>query len=164
MIRHKRSKWLGIVWLLALACSRPAALRYEEQLDHAPESAAHAVHEQRLKELMESINQLRNQRLPRSLDIAIEKERQERAFSEVARAMADSAARIPEAIPTELDARERSEFLRLASALQRQTSNLVEQASALTPERRRVRLGEIDLICGDCHRRFRIPGLDDASP
>jgi len=160
LIRPHRWILLG-VGLLAAACSRPAYLLYEERLEQSPESAAHAVHEQRLAELMGSLDRLRNERLPKSLDVEVEEERQAREIARVARAMAESAARIPQATPPFLDDRERAEFLDLAHALQRQTEDLVAQAPTLTREQRRARLGEIDAICGDCHLRFRIPGRDD---
>jgi hypothetical protein len=161
LILPHRWKLLGVAWLLATACSRPAHLRYEEQLDRTPESAAHAVHEQRLRELMGSLDRLRSERLPKSLDLEVEQERQTRAIAQVARAMAESATQIPQSIPTQLDDRERAEFLGLASALRRQTDILVEQAPELTREQRLTRLDEIDATCDHCHRRFRIPGLND---
>ncbi len=161
MIRPHRWKLLGIAGLLAAACGRPAYLRYQERLDHAPESAAHGVHEQRLRELMGSLDQLRNERLPQSLDLEVEEERQARAIARVARAMAESAAQIPQAIPTHLDDREHAEFLGLARALRRQTESLVEQAPDLSREQRRTHLDEIYATCDHCHRRYRIPGLDD---
>jgi cytochrome c556 len=164
LIRPHRWKLLLIAGLLAAACSRPAYLLYEESLERAPESGAHAVHEQRLSELMESLDRLRSERLPQSLDLEVEEKRQARAIAAVARAMAESAAQIPQAIPSRLDDREQAEFRRLAGELQRQTERLIEEAPELTHEQRRSSLDEIDATCDDCHRQFRIPGRDHDGP
>jgi cytochrome c556 len=156
-------KRAAIVGLLLAACGGPAQLRYEKQLEHAPAAAAHAVHEQRLGELMASLDELRNERLPKALDVEVEQERQTREVVRVARAMADSAARIPAAAPADLDERERAEFLGLANTLEQRTERLIADAPRLTSEQRRTQLAEIDATCDDCHRRFRIPGRGDVA-
>jgi hypothetical protein len=163
LILPHRWKLLGIAGLLAAACSRPAYLLYEQRLEQVPEAGAHAVHEQRLSELMRSFDRLRSERLPKSLDLGVEEERQARAIADVARAMAKSAAQIPQAIPTRLNDRERGEFLLLAGRLQRQTESLGEQAPLLTLAQNRTHLDEIYATCDDCHRQFRIPGRADDS-
>jgi hypothetical protein len=148
-----------------VACGGPAQLRYEEQLENTPASADHAVHDQRLSELMESLDRLRNERLPKAMDVAIEEERETRAVARVARAMADSATRIPAAAPADLDERERAEFLALAREFQQRTERLAEtRTPPLTRELRRERLDAIDMTCHECHRNFRIPGPDDVDP
>lgn len=158
MIRPNRWALLGITGLLAAACSRPAYLRYEEQLEQAPESAAHGVHGQRLRELMTSLDRLRHERLPKSLDVDVEEDRQAREIARVAGEMAKSAERIPQAIPARLNERERSEFRGLAVVLEAQVEDLAEIAPEISREQRRARLDEIDVTCNDCHRQFRIPG------
>jgi cytochrome c556 len=156
----RRSQWwrCSAVGLLLAACGGPAALRYEEQLERTPESAAHAVHGQRLADVMRSLDRLSSERLPKAMDVEVEEGRQAREVARVARAMADSAARIPAAAPADLDDGERAEFLSLARALEQQTQRLVVDAAKLTPDERRARLQAIDTTCDACHRRFRIPG------
>jgi len=147
-------------WLSAAGCGGPAQLRYEESLERTPAPAAHAVHERRLLPLMRELDRLRTERLPKALDVASEEERQADEIARVARAMADSAARIPEAIPSHLDDRQRTEFLELAARLGRQTARLADEAERLTPDERRRTLAEMDSTCDSCHTRFGIEGLD----
>jgi len=110
---------------------------------------------------MGSLDRLRGERLPKSLDLEIEEKRQSSAITRVVSAMADSAARIPQAIPNRLSDSERADFLVLAVALRRQTQDLAEKVSELSVEQRRTRLEEIDATCEHCHQRFRIPGRND---
>lgn len=156
---------VGSAGLLLATCSGPAHLRYEAQLEKTPASAAHAVHEQRLSELMGSLDRLRNERLPKAMDVAIEEEREAREVARVARALADSAAQISAAAPANLDPGERAEFLALALEFQQRSERLAEvRDSPLTPELRRLRLDEIDATCDECHRQVRISGRTDDAP
>lgn len=154
---RSRSALLCIAgWLTAAGCGGPAQLRYEESLEITPAPAAHAVHGRRLLPLMRELDRLRTERLPKALDVAAEEERQAAEIARVARAMADSAAWIPEAIPSSLDDRQRVEFLELAGRLQRQTARLADEAGRLTPDERRAALAEMDSTCDSCHARFGI--------
>ena len=75
----------------------------------------------------------------------------------VARAMAESADRIVAEAPAGLTPEEEGEFRALAATLERRSKALAEEATRLTPPQRRERLAEIDVVCGQCHARFRIP-------
>lgn len=158
----RRHGWrCGIAGLLLAACGGPAYLRYEEQLEQTPAPATHAVHDQRLAEVMRSLDRLQRERLPQALDVALEEERRAREVAQVAQAMATSAERIAAAAPADLDDAERAEFLRLARELQQRALRLATDTATLTPDERRVRLREIDSTCDDCHGRFRIPRDED---
>ena len=155
-------RWcLGTVVLLALAagCGRSGQVRYEESLARTPEAAGHAVHERRLADLMRGLDRLRGERLPKVLDVEVEEARQVREVARIAGSMADSAARIPAAMPAELDGDERAGFLALASDLERRARRFSFDAPQLTFEERRLELAAIDATCEQCHLRFRIPGI-----
>lgn len=154
-----------LVWVamsvLAGGCGGPAQVRYEQELESTSPAAAHAVHEERLVQLMRGLDRLRGERLPKALDVDVEARRQGREVEQVALAMAESATRIAAARPAGLDPAEEREFLELAATLERQAEALAEDAYRLTPAQRRERLTEIDATCGRCHARFRIPGGPD---
>lgn len=152
----------AVTALLTSGCGGPAQLRYEESVERTPASAVHAVHEERLRQLMRDLDRLRDERLPKAMDVEVERQRQARELERVARAMAESATRIAAAAPPGLDPAEQREFRALALTLQRRSEALADDAQRLTPAQRRERLVEIDATCGQCHARLRIPGGRDA--
>ena len=161
-IRHRMLASIATS-LLVGGCGAPAQVRYEETLERTPAPAAHAVHEERLLQLMRDLDRLRDERLPKAMDVEVEAQRQAREVERVARAMAESASRISGAAPEGLAPAEKREFIALAATLQRSAEALAEEARQLTPAQRRQRLEEIDVTCGRCHSRFHISrGLDAA--
>lgn len=143
----------------AVACSGPAQWRYEEALERTPAPAVHAVHEERLSALMRSLDRQRNERLPKAFDPREEEDRQAREIAQVARSLADSAARIVASTPRGLDTVRQAEFRALAERLEHQCSQLAEDAPRLSAKARRARVTEIDDTCIRCHGSFRIPGI-----
>jgi len=154
-----------VVWIVAgplvlFACRGPALWRYEDAVDRTPPAAAHAVHEERLAELMRSVDRLRVERLPQALDPRVEQARQAREVERIARAMAESAAEIPDAEPPGLSPAQRADFLALAASLREASTGLADDASRTGPDAWQTRLDEIDATCDRCHGRFRIPEVD----
>lgn len=147
--------------LLGAGCGGPAAVRYEENVERTAPPAVHAIHDERLQQLMRELDRLRGERLPKALDVEVEHRRQVREIERVARAMAESAARIAAAAPVDLSPEDRQEFLALADTLKRRSEALAADAVHLTAPQRRERLRELDVTCGTCHARVRIPGGRD---
>jgi hypothetical protein len=140
----------------APGCRGPAQVRYEEALEQAPAPAAHAVHGERLVDVMRALERLRDERLPAAFDVEAERERRGRRVSEVALAMAAAAERIPPAAAERpLDPAERAEFLRLADGLARRARHLAEAAPRLEPQELRGAIEGIEQTCSACHGRFR---------
>lgn len=141
-----------------LGCSAPAQVLYEEDLARTPPPAAHAVYSDRLGELMQSLEGLSRDRLPRAMDVRGEEERRADEIAAVARAMADSAGQIADAgDELGLAALEREEFLALGGELHRLCQQLADEAPALALGALRARAREITDTCDRCHARFRIP-------
>lgn len=153
---------LAAVLLLALACARPARLRYEERLEETPPAAVHAIHAQRLAEVMRGMERLVQERLPRALDAEWERERRAREIAGVAAAIAASAREIP------ADGAQRSpesarDFARHALELERRASALARDAPDLSPAQLGERVDGLREACAACHERFRDgpePGAD----
>jgi cytochrome c556 len=163
-MRIRRIPGLGLALLAcaALGCGAPRQLRYEEELERTPPAAAHAVHSQRLAELMRGLERLRGERLPQNMEVSVQEERRAEQIAEVARSMQASAARIPNAAAEAgLDAEERQDFAGLARQLEEQAGALVADATRLSPDELRERADAIQGTCDACHQRFRIP---EASP
>jgi cytochrome c556 len=140
-------------------CRGPAQHRYEEELESAPESAQHAAHGRRLRELMRSLDRLVRERLPVTMDVETPQTMRVHEIASVALALAESAERIPDAardLPLEED--ERVEFVALAEVLREHAQRLGESATSSSPKEVQQQLEAIQATCGDCHQRFRLPG------
>ena len=152
----------ALMWLLlavaVAGCRGPAQRRYEQTLEQTPEAASHAVHSERLHELMGGLARLSRERLPQAMDVAGEREWREQQIAEVGRSLAASAASIPEASgELGLDAEEQQEFVQLALELRRRAQELAATAPELSPAALRERAAAVERACADCHARFRIP-------
>lgn len=158
--RMARGLAAGVVLGVA-ACHGPAVVRYEDTLEATPPPAAHGVHEQRLALLMRDLGRLRDQRLPQQIDPVDEEARQAQEVARVARALAASAAHIPDAVPEGLDAAQRAAFLSLGESLRTASLDLARDAPVLPVADLQSRLGAIDATCDACHSRFRIPEVPD---
>ena len=136
-------------------CGAPAQLRYEEALARTPAPAAHAVHGERLADLMRSLDRLQGERLPQALEVGVERERRAAAVREVALAMARSAAQIPEAAPGPEDPALRAEFLANARELERRARELADVAPDSPGGAFDTRFRALEATCERCHARFR---------
>ena len=159
-MRSRGALILAVIGLVA--CARPAQLRYEEELRRTPPPARHAVHGQRLAELMRGLERLAVERLPQALDPRETEERRSVEVAAVARAMATSADRIPEfAAGAELDAEARREFLELAGRLGALAKELEAASQRASLDAMRAETRAIRAVCARCHERFRIPWRPD---
>lgn len=156
-----RVRWgVAIAGGIVLACAAPEQLRYESALEQAPPAAAHAIHDERLHSLMHDLDRLRNERLPKSMDEAEIERRQVQELVEIARAMAASAAQIPDTVTPELEGPEREEAERelaaLALQLEERATRFADRAPELRPDERAAELEALDATCAACHSRFRV--------
>jgi len=151
----RMARLLATALLAAPACGPPAQLRYEARLDRTPAPARHAVHSERLQELMRSLDALSLERLPQAMDVEVERERRAEEIAAVARAIADTARKIPVATAgIELDADEREAFERSAVLLSERAEQLGRDGAMLTPEEIRGGVDAIEATCKGCHRQF----------
>jgi cytochrome c556 len=142
--------------LLALAgCAGSGPIRYERRLEEVPAPAAHAIHDERLEQVMRGLERLQVERLPQALDLGQERERRTAELVEVALALAGSAERIRAVAPAlGLDGADREAFLDLASQLEERARDLAEGAPRLPPEALRDRARSVGATCNACHERF----------
>lgn len=147
--------------LVLSACSLPGQVRYEKQLEGTSPEAAHAVHAERLYELMRSLDRLSHQRLPQAMDPAQERDARVREAREVALAIAEAATLIPEVESgTARSAPERREFAAHARVLEQRARGFAERAAAQSPEEMQAEGRAILEACAACHRRYR-PGYEE---
>jgi len=149
-----------VLALAAAGCAPPARIRYEERLEEVAAPAEHAVHSERLQEIMRGLDRLSRQRLPQSFDVEAERRRRAAEVVEHALAMAESASRIAEAVPkAELEDPRRAAFEERARTLRERSLELAGEAPRLSAAEMHMRLAAIRDTCNDCHERFRERGV-----
>lgn len=159
-MRARPAAILAVLWV-GLACAPPARVQYEERLASATPAEEHAVHAERLVEVMRVLNRLVNERLPRSMDVRVERDRRVEEVAALAGAIAESARRIPaRAEGRALGHAEQRVFAGRARVLEERAAALAEDAATLTPEAMDRRVDGLREACATCHSRFRddIPG------
>ena len=124
-------------------------------------TGAHAVHNEQLQRVMRSMEALHIEELPQELDPKVELENEKRRLRRVLSALAGAAEQIPGIVTeVELTAEQASEFVELASELQRRALELEESLSSLRRDEIRGQFSRLQETCHECHRQFRfIPQL-----
>jgi hypothetical protein len=147
-----------MVWLIP-SCSETPREQYERRLRQAEKPQQHAVHSDRLLELMAQLKHLTYSRLPQELESADLEEQRLGEIRWIARGMASAAAFIPEVLAdVEMDPERAREFRELSSRLEEQCRTL----EAMSAQGRGSALGlvtEFSAIldtCDRCHTRFRV--------
>lgn len=152
---HRAWALAALLFGLASGC-QPAQVRYEQEVEETPPAARHAIHDERLRELMSGLATLHDERLPQAMDVRTDEARRRAELARVARALERSAARIPELVPEDaLDAGSREELRRYARTLASQARQLGEDAPRLDVGEAEARLHAIEATCAGCHARFR---------
>jgi cytochrome c556 len=152
-------------WLAAagatLLCACPAPTRYRERLEEAPAPQRHAVHSERLEELMGGLRRLLEERLPQAMDVEAQRAVQAEEIGKVARALARSARRIPTVAPQDLSPTQREEIWRRSEDLARHADTLAADAARLDATALRARVETLHATCAGCHRTLGIEGALD---
>lgn len=149
---------LPLVLLCVVGCAAPEQTRYEQELERTDAVAAHAVHNDRLQQVMRRLGRLEGERLPKALDVSGARQRQVEEVVRISHAMAESAARIPEiAAAIEMDESALEDMVRRSRALQERCLALAREAPELALDEMRARLESIERSCNGCHERFRPP-------
>jgi hypothetical protein len=154
----------GLLTFGPWGCAPPAQIRYEDRLEDTTARAEHAVHSDRLEQVMGGLERLSDERLPKAMDLREERARRVKVVVKVARAMAKSARRIPAAIAgVDLDGEAREEFLRIAEELRRSALELAESAPRMSTAEMRAQADAIEATCEACHERFRAGPLTEGA-
>jgi cytochrome c556 len=123
----------------------------------------HSVRGKELRDTMQELDRLRRGRLPQELDEQRATTLRSDDVARVARALGDAAAEIESTAPlAALDASDRNEFHRLASALRERAAALAADAPTLPAADLTARFAKIDATCDACHRLYRDPAKTPA--
>jgi cytochrome c556 len=166
MLRRVRGRApLVIAWGIACAgcAAQPVATApaTNDPTHAAPQASGADVHSLRGEELhatMQKLDRVRRGRLPQELDEERATALHGKEIARIARSLAETASEIESRAPlTTLDANDRDEFHRLASALRERAAAVAAAAPTLPAADLAARLAEIDATCDACHRLYRDP-------
>lgn len=151
-----------VLWLLP-ACKETPKERYERQLRETEGPMQHAVHSDRLLELMAQLKHLTYSRLPPELEQSRLTDQRIAEIRWIASGMSSAARYIPEVLSdVELPPERAQEFRRLASELRDQCQRFEQTAMSLSAETVRsvdglvTEFADILDTCDSCHTRFRV--------
>jgi len=141
---------------MLVSCSMTPQQRYQRRLVDTGEPALHAVHSQRLEEVMAELNQLALDRMPQELDPDVARNRRSREIAVLAAALADTAQQIPAGISQEdLTDDERRLFINLTDKLRDQALELNRHSADNNLAQTETALYQITATCNACHSAFR---------
>ncbi|MHC4441105.1 MAG: cytochrome c [Planctomycetota bacterium] len=148
---------LTMVIILA-ACSASPRWRYQQRLLNTGKPALHAVHNHRIKEIMNELNKITSDPLWYETTYTLEYARATREIAQVAASMAQTAKIIPDNVNRlQLNQEEKQIFLKLAQKLHNQAAELEQRAKTKNIDDIPSLINRITNTCTACHTAFRIP-------
>ena len=153
---------VAAAWLLP-SCKETPKEQYERRLRETEGPMQHAVHSDRLLEIMAQLRHLTYSRLPQELEDAPMTGSRIAEIRWIAAGMSSAAKFIPDILEeVELAPEHEQEFRRMANELHRQCRTFEEMTTALTADRYRSTDGLVAGFsavldtCDGCHSRFRL--------
>jgi len=154
---------LGICLLLA-GCTLSPRQKYEQRLADTGAPALHAVHGDRLNDVMKELNSLTSEqmRLPQEMDGTAARQQQAREVSRVATKLAADAALLGNMLDeTKISEQDRPAFMGFAQKLRTEALALKTAAENDDLNAMNTRLNAVITTCNACHSAFRsLPPLD----
>lgn len=148
---------IGLQAWLFTSCQRTPREEYEQRVDEAGQPLQHAIHSERLTEIMKGLERLNGEKLPQEVDPEPVQQRRIAEIIEVAGAMEESAAHIPDVLgDVELSKERRSQFVAMADELGALSRELKEKGKDLNVAEINAEMEKIRGVCQSCHQKFRI--------
>ncbi len=152
--------------LIGPSCRQRPMEEYGRRLEKTSKAALHAVHSERLRQIMSELERLSLNQLPQEIDVSAERQRHIGQMSPVAQAMAEAALHIPDVLEeVELSDEKRQVFIDLAEKLGNQAIELHRQTEQQSLSGVSQTLENIGATCNACHSAFRVlPAVTEPSP
>lgn len=142
--------------LIVAACYPTPRQRYQRRLVDTGDPALHAVHSDRLREIMVELNDLAFDRLPQEMDPTAARDRRIREVSALAATLADDAGLLEGMLDADSHPeKDRRVFDSFAQKLGSQAKALMVAAEANDLGAMDDNLGELVATCNACHSTFR---------
>jgi hypothetical protein len=148
----------GLTLAVWASCAASPQHRYEQRVVATGEPALHAVHAQRIEQLMNEIDRMMiDPLIDLSHTSTVDRARARRDIGRVAGELADASTHITESLPPgELDDTEEKLFRSLADKLREEALELQGHAEAKRDNEIAVSMDEITAVCNACHSAFRM--------
>ncbi len=118
---------------------------------------AHAVHSERLRALMLSMQRVGRDQWPQELDAQDEWARERQRVRSRLEALASAAGQIPSVLDeVDLPQNHRLQFKQLAENLQDEVRHFILDLDGAGPEDIRERFSTLQQRCHECHRRYKV--------
>lgn len=146
--------------LLLTACSHVDNRRFMEGgRSETGAPALHAIHDTQLRELMDRMDSLMQERFMTETQLDSERRKYARQIADSAQQVSKTVSDIIAKMPTlPLSSSEQTTFLALANKLYQQNQNLYEQAGQNRIDAIDDSLHQINTTCTSCHALFRKTG------
>ncbi len=147
---------LLIGWSVAGCLDSPQS-SYQRRLDDTGRPALHAIHKERLREIMADLSRLTFERMPQEMDARTIRDRDLRELVAVADAMAADARAIPDALhDVRISEEDRRVFNSFADKLYVEATEMAAQARDRRLDDVQRTMQEMITTCNACHSSFRI--------
>ncbi|MGR8952781.1 MAG: cytochrome c [Gammaproteobacteria bacterium] len=149
-------KWLAAIVLLLTACTDAGVTR-RKTLD-ITHPASHAIQSAQLRELMDRMDILMQERFMTEHEVDIERRKYATRMASAAENLSKTVKAILELLPSlKLDAKDQNAFLFLANQLDNQAQALQKQARQNQIDAIGDTMNQISATCTTCHSLFRKP-------
>lgn len=147
----------GAICLVASGCAPEKQSSYESQLSDTGRPALHAVHEERLREIMADLSRLTFGHMPQEMNVNAQQERDAVRLATVADLLARDAKAIPLVLEdVRMPAEDRRLFNSYADKLHIEAKELASLARAKSFGKVELKLSEMVTTCNACHSAFRV--------
>lgn len=152
------SATIGVVAFGLWACGPSPQQKYEQRVEQTGEPALHAVHSDRLQQIMADLNDVMYGRLPTMYDTDATRQKLLGDAKQVAVALRETAGQVVQIMPElQLSTEEAITFHSLATKLESQAKTLQEQADRNMVEALPDTLDQMRTTCTACHNLFQGP-------
>lgn len=154
-------KWLLVYVLFLNACSDSGQTRYTNMdIDHSEtgQPALHAISSSQLRELMDRMDILLQERFMTEHEVDIERRKYAMRIASTAEELSKTVNAILHVLPTlKLSPEDQNTFLSLANKLDDQAQILQKQAEQNQIDSIDNTMNQISATCSSCHSLFRKP-------
>jgi hypothetical protein len=166
MVQRRRIIAAGAAaMLLAAAACTPSAHHGLELRPAKGEGLLHAVHDTRLRAVMQGFNSLMFEQMMTELELDEARLRQSQRIADSAGELAKAAAGLPSiAKELNLTSDEQALFLKRSVELRDKAIHLQEAALGMDANAMRHWLLRMEITCNNCHRLFRGPRASPLQP
>lgn len=164
-MRHTVFIFMSVCCALAASCSQTSQRHYETEVATAEKTSLHAVHDERLRQVMRRLQTLTADRLPQEMDVRMINRTEARELADIAGSLASSSDEIPATLTSaELGDNDRAGFERLAMQLRADADQVRSYAERGDMDGVKMAVHNMTRTCNACHDAYRSSPVSVPSP